>query len=80
MFTQPVSSAAHRCHWREYDDAVGVQLPFDTLKLSPTTADPLNPGLTVLVGPFFEPITSLGTDVAEALPSALAAVTVTRTV
>jgi hypothetical protein len=78
MLTQPVTSVAHRCHWRVYDVGAGVQLPFETVSVSPTTGEPLTAGLTVFVGPFAEPITSVGADVADALPSAFVAVTTMR--
>jgi hypothetical protein len=80
MLTHPVTSVAHRCHCREYDDGAGVQLPFDTVSVSPTRGEPVTAGFTVFVGPFFDPMTSVGADVADALPSVFAAVTTTRSV
>jgi hypothetical protein len=78
MLTQLVPSLSHRCHWREYDDGVVDQLPFDTVSECPTTAEPLTAGRTELVGPLALPTGSVAADVADARPSAFAAVTTTR--
>src|SRR5579864_7634431 len=80
MFTQPVLSVSHRCHCRQNEVGVGVQLPLLTRIVSPTVGVPVTDGLTVLVGPFVEPTTSLASELADALPSAFEAVTTTRTV
>jgi hypothetical protein len=80
MLTHAVASDAHRCHCRVYDDGAGVQLPLDTVSVSPTRVEPLTTGLTVFDGPLFDPMTSVGADVADALPSVFAAVTTTRNV
>src|SRR5437762_182803 len=80
MLTHPVTSVEHRCHCLVNDDGAGVQLPFETRSVSPTTGEPLTAGFTVFVGPVAEPMTSDGADVAEALPSAFMAVTTTRNV
>src|SRR5579859_3538057 len=79
MFRQSVPVELHRCHCLVNDVGVGVQLPLLTCRASPTIAEPETAGLTVFVGPFVEPTTSVGSDVAEALPSAFDAVTTTRT-
>src|SRR5579872_6058527 len=80
MFRQPVPSAAQRCHCLEYEVGVGVQVPLPTRSVAPTTAEPEIVGLTESVGPFFEATTSVGAEVADALPSALTPVTTTRAV
>src|SRR5581483_3949960 len=79
-FRQPVPSLAHRCHWYVNDDALGLQAPFVTVSVLPGMVLPEIAGLTVLVGPFAEPMTSVGSDVADAEPSAFFAVTTTRIV
>jgi hypothetical protein len=63
-----------------YEDGAGLQLPFETRSDSPTTGEPLSTGLTVFDGPSAEPMTSVGADVADDLPSAFVAVTTTRSV
>jgi malate dehydrogenase (oxaloacetate-decarboxylating) len=78
MFTQLVPSLLHCCHCRENEDGVGDQLPFETVSVWPTTAEPLTDGRTEFVGPFAPLTGSVAAEVADALPSALAAVTVTR--
>ena len=78
MLPQPVPSLPHRCHCREYDVGAGVQLPFVTRSVSPTTAEPLNAGLTVFAGPSFDDTGSDASEVAVALPSVFDAVTATR--
>src|SRR2546423_8841441 len=80
MFRQPVPSASQRCQCRVNDVVAGDQLPLLTVNCSPTTAVPVTAGLTVLLGPFFESTTALGSDAADALPSALVAVTTTLSV
>ena len=80
MFRQPVPSASQRCQCLENDVAAGDQLPLLTVNCSPTTAVPVTVGLTVLPGPFFESMTSLGSDAAEAFPSEFVAVTTTLSV
>ena len=80
MFRQPFPSALQRCHCRENDVGMGDQLPLLTLSCSPTTAVPVTVGLTVLLGPFFESTIALGSEDAEAFPSAFVAVTTTRSV
>jgi hypothetical protein len=80
MLTQFEPSASHRCHCRANEEAAGDQLPLLTVSSWPTTADPVTTGRTVFDGPFREPTTSLAADVADALPSALVAVTTTRNV
>jgi hypothetical protein len=62
------------------DEVVGDHVSLLTVRVPPTTADPETAGLTVFVGPFLDATTSLGAEVAYALPSALTAVTTTRTV
>ena len=80
MLTHPVTSAEQRCHCLVYELAAGLQLPFETRSVSPTTGEPLTTGFTVFDGPVAEPMTSVGADVADALPSAFVAVTTTRSV
>ena len=75
-----MTSVEHRCHCRVYELGAGVQLPFVTRSVSPTTGEPLTAGFTVFAGPVAEPMTSDGADVADALPSAFVAVTTTRSV
>jgi hypothetical protein len=78
--TQSVPDELHRCHWKPNDVGVGDQVPRDTRSSSPTVAEPLTAGRTELVGPDFESTTSVGSDVAVALPSVFDAVTATRSV
>jgi hypothetical protein len=79
MFTHAAPAVSHRCHWRENEVGVGDHVPFETRSSSPTAAVPLSTGLTEFVGPDFASTTSLGSDGAPVLPSALPAVTTTRT-
>jgi hypothetical protein len=80
VFRKLVPSASQRCHWRENEVGVGDQLPLLTVNCSPTTGVPVTVGFTVFAGPFFEARTALGSDDADAFPSAFVAVTTTRNV
>jgi hypothetical protein len=80
MFKQPVPSGSQRCHWRENEVGAGDQVPLLTDNCSPTRAVPATAGLTEFVGPFFDVMISLGSDGADAFPSAFDAVTATRSV
>src|SRR3954452_22770006 len=80
MLRQSSPLASQRCQRRRNDVGVGVHVPFETVSSSPTRADPETAGRTVFLGPSFESTTSLGSEVADAFPSAFAAVTTTRSV
>jgi hypothetical protein len=55
-------------------------VPLLTVSCSPTVGAPLIVGFTVFSGPFLEATIALGSEVADAFPSALVAVTTTRNV
>jgi hypothetical protein len=78
MFVHEPPSLVQRCHCRPYDVGDGDQLPFETLSVSPTVAEPLTAGRTVFDGPFFELTGSVESETAAVRPSALTAVTTTR--
>ena len=80
MLRQSPPLVSQRCQRRRNDVGAGVHVPFETVSSSPTRAEPETAGLTVFFGPSFESTTSVGSEVADALPSAFAAVTSTRSV
>src|SRR6476659_1077674 len=75
---QSVPVDVQRCHWKPNEVGVGDQVPRETRISSPTVGVPLTDGFVPLTGPDFESTTSVGFDVANALPSVLPAVTTTR--
>ena len=75
-----VPSAWHRCHWYWNELALGLHAPFVTVSVPPGVVLAGQGGPTVFDGPFAEPMTPVGPDVAEAEPSAFFAVTTTRIV
>src|SRR3954451_10198789 len=78
--TQSVPVEVQRCHWKPNEVGVGDQVPRETRISSPTVGVPLTAGLVPFVGPDFESTTSVASEFANALPSALPAVTTTRSV
>src|SRR5215208_4010632 len=77
MLRQSVLSESQRCHCRVVEVGVGDHVPVVDCSSSPTVADPLSAGRTVLFGPLASEIGSVGCDAAVARPSALTAVTST---
>src|SRR3954452_19467535 len=79
MSLQFEPALSHCCHWYE-NVGPSAHTPGSAVSVSPTTGLPEIVGFEVFRGAAFPEITSLGFEIAVAEPSALRAVTCTRTV
>src|SRR6266508_847397 len=70
---------SQRCHWYANRFGAPAHVPLSAVSSSPTRAVPEMVGRAVFFGPELEETTAVGSDVALADPSALLAVTTTRT-
>src|SRR5262249_39099058 len=77
---QPVPPGRQRCHWKANDLTPPVHVPGSAVSSSPTCAVPEMLGFAVFTGSAFDEIISVVFDSAVDWPSALEAVTTTRSV
>src|SRR5262249_51916657 len=71
---------SQRCHWNANERAPPVHVPGDAVSSSPTCAVPVMLGFAVFTGSFRDETRSVGFEPAVDWPSALDAVTITRSV
>jgi hypothetical protein len=71
---------SHRCHWYENEVGLPVHVPSFAVSDSPTCGVPEIVGRAVFRGPSADVTTAVGSERADAAPSALTAVTRTRIV